>query len=102
MALAPSEFYRLLYSELRLIVEGYRARQKRQALERREESAWVVSWLLLPHKAADADPLTPDVLLGRKPHSKRAPEFSSPEAKARALITAFRAKSEQDGATDGK
>jgi hypothetical protein len=95
MALAPSEFYRLLYSELVLILEGYRARHKRTMRERREESAWMVSWLLVPHKKADSDPITPDQLMGRKQRGKPAPVFSTEEDKARALVTAFRAQSEQ-------
>lgn len=101
MGLPPSEFYRLLYSELILILEGYRARYQREMRERREESAWMVSWLLLPHKKADADPITPDQLMGRKPHGKPAPVFASDEDKARALLTAFREKSKQKRLTDG-
>lgn len=101
MALAPSEFYRLLYSELVLILEGYRARHKRVMRERREESAWMVSWLLVPHKKADSDPITPDQLMGRKMRGKPAPEFASDEDKARALVNAFRAQSKKR-LTDGK
>ncbi len=102
MGLSPSEFYRLLYSELLLILEGRAARHKREIRERREESAWMVSWLLIPHKKTDADPITPDQLMGRKQPGNRAPVFESDEAKARALVTAFRAQSEKDGVTDGK
>jgi hypothetical protein len=95
MALAPTEFYRLLYSELVLILEGYRARHTRDLRERREESAWMVSWLLVPHKNADSDPITPDQLMGRKPRGKPAPEFANDEAKARALVAGFAAKSKR-------
>jgi hypothetical protein len=100
MGLPPTEFYRLLYSELVLILDGYRARFQRETRLRREESAWVVSWLLLPHKAQDADPITPDQLMGRKPKGKPAPEFASDEAKARALVTAFAAKSKKQRSVD--
>jgi hypothetical protein len=104
MGLAPSEFYRLLYSELILILEGYRARYQRETRERREESAWMVSWLLLPHKSKDADEevFSPDWLMGCKRHSKPTPAFANDEDKARALVTAFRAKSKQKRLTDGK
>jgi hypothetical protein len=102
LGFAPDAFYRLQYSELILILEGRSARHKRETRERREESAWMVSWLLLPHKKQDADPLTPDMLMGRKRRSTPAPVFESDEAKARALVTAFRAQSEKDGVTDGK
>jgi hypothetical protein len=102
MGLAPSEFYRLLYSELSLILEGYHARHKREQRERREESAWMVSWLLIPHRKADADPITPDQLMGRKPRGKPAPAFANDEAKARALVTAFAAQSKKKRLTDGK
>jgi hypothetical protein len=100
MAFSPSEFYRLLYSELVLILDGYRARREREIKLRREESAWMVSWLLLPHKAKDADPITPDQLMGRK--AKRKKQFSSDEEKARALVTAFQAQSKKKRLTDGK
>ena len=102
LGFAPDAFYRLMYSELILILEGRAARHKREVRERREESAWMVSWLLMPHKNVDADPITPDQLMGRKHRGKPAPVFESDEAKARALLTAFRAQSKQDGAADGK
>ncbi len=61
----------------------------------------MVSWLLLPHKKQDADPLTPDMLMGRKRRSTPAPVFESDEAKARALVTAFRAQSNRTGSLAG-
>jgi hypothetical protein len=91
--LPPSEFYRLLYSELVLILDGYHARCKREMRLRREENAWVVSWLLLPHKAQDSDPITPDQLMGRK--SREQKQFASDEERARAFVAAFRAQSEK-------
>ena len=99
--LPPSEFYRLLYCELVLILEGFRKRHARAARERHEESAWMVSGLLKPHKKADADPITPGQLMGRKPRGKPAPVFESDEAKARALVEGFRAQSKKE-LTDGK
>jgi hypothetical protein len=101
VGLPPSEFYRLLYCELVLILEGFRKRHARAARERHEESAWIVSWLLIPHKNADADPITPDQLMGRKPRGKPAPAFVTDEAKARALVEGFRAQSKEE-LTDGK
>jgi len=95
LGFAPDAFYRLQYSELILILEGRAARHNREIRERREESAWMVSWLLIPHKKADADPITPDQLMGRKPHGKPAPVFESDEDKGRALLTAFRAQSKK-------
>jgi hypothetical protein len=95
MEFTPDAFYRLQYSELILILEGRTVRHRREMRERREESAWVVSWLLMPYKNADADPITPDQLMGRKQRGKPAPVFSSDEDKARALVNAFRAQSKQ-------
>jgi len=92
MGLAPSEFYRLTYSELALIMRGYSERQQRVLRQRREESAWMISWLLLPYKSKNADPLTPDDLLGRKPRKKAAPKFSSPGEAAQAFFAARAAK----------
>jgi hypothetical protein len=94
MGLAPSEFYRLLYSELVLILEGHRERHGRELRERREESAWLVSWLLLPHKGKDADPITPDQLMGRKPRAKAA-KFATDEDAARAFFAAKKAQSKK-------
>ena len=94
MALAPSEFYALTYCELVLICEGHAARNRRELIARREESAWAVSWLLLPHKGADADPITPDQLMGKGVKGK-GKDFANDEDKARALVKAFRAKSEK-------
>lgn len=63
----------------------------------------MVSWLLLPHKKEDADPITPNQLMGRKERGKPAPVFASDEDKARALLTAFRAQSKKKKRlTDGK
>jgi hypothetical protein len=87
---------------LTLILEGHRARQRREAIARREESAWMVSWLLVPYKSADADPITPDQLMGRKPRGKPTPVFASEEDKARALVAAFAAKSKKKRLTDGQ
>lgn len=84
-----------------LILEGWHKRRRDEAVARREESAWAVSWMLVPHKNPDADPITPDQLMGRKPRGKPAPVFESDEAKARALVAALRAKSEKR-LTDGK
>jgi len=81
-----------MYSELALILRGHSERQQRRLRQRREESAWMVSWLLLPYKSSDADPLTPDKLLGRKPRKKPAPKFSSPGEAAQAFFAARAAK----------
>jgi hypothetical protein len=98
IGLPPSEFYRLLYSELVLILEGHRARYQREMRERREESAWIVSWLLLPHKATDADPITPDELMGRKARTKPAPKFATAAESAQAWFAARAAQSKKKSA----
>jgi hypothetical protein len=97
--MTPREFYALQYSELILILDGYRERRKREMRERREESAWVVSWLLLPHKGKDAEPITPDQLMGRKPRHKR-PQFADHRQAAIACFAALKAKSKQGEATN--
>ena len=104
MGLAPSEFYRLMYSELALIMRGYSERQQRALRQRRKESAWMVSWLLLPYKSADADPITPDQLMGRKTRKKPAPKFSSPGESAQAFFSARAAKAQKQvrRLTDGQ
>jgi hypothetical protein len=94
-------FYGLLYSELTLILEGCRARHEREMRLRREESAWVVSWLLLPHKSKDADPITPDQLMGRKPRGKQRPKFSSPGEAAQAFFAARDAKLKKQAVKHG-
>lgn len=91
MGFTPAQFYALQYSELVLLLEGHRARQKQEARARREENAWVVSWLLLPHKGKDADPITPDQLMGRQPRrlrGKRQQKFASPIAAFDAFFAA--------------
>jgi hypothetical protein len=102
MGFAPPEFYRLRYSELVLILEGYRARHKREMRQRREENAWVVSWLLLPYKGKDTDPLTPDQLMGKKPRGKRESrqKFADAGSSAQAFFEAREAK--QKELTDGR
>jgi len=97
MGLAPSEFYRLLYSELVLLLDGWHERRRRQLRERREESAWVVSCLLWPHQKEGADPITPDQLLGRKERRKaRPPRFADYKESASAFFAALEAKSKQE------
>lgn len=93
MGLAPSEFYRLQYCELVLLLDGYRARLKQEARRMRYESAWLAHIYLLPHTAKDADPITPAQLLGWKPRRKKAARhFATPVA---ALDAFFAAQSEQ-------
>jgi hypothetical protein len=53
-----------------------------------------VSWLLLPHKAPDADPITPDQLLGKKVRSS-GKDFANEEARARAFVAALSTKSKR-------
>jgi hypothetical protein len=62
----------------------------------------MVSWLLLPHKSKDADPITPDQLMGRKPKSKPAPKFATAAESAEAWFAARAAQSKKKGLTDGK
>lgn len=97
IGLAPSEFYRLLYSEMVLILDGWRERRRKQLRERREESAWLASRLLWPYQAKDADPITPDQLLGRKPRGAHKParKFADYKASASAFFDALEAKSKQ-------
>jgi hypothetical protein len=98
MGLAPSEFYRLTYCELVLMLQGYRDRIKHEARRARWESAWLGHIYLLPHTAKDADPLTPAQLLG---HKKRQPHrkcFATPIA---ALDAFFAAQSKGEVRRDG-
>jgi hypothetical protein len=93
MGLAPSEFYALRYSELKLLLAGRADAHKRALRQRREESAWIVAWLLLPHKGPDAEPVTPDQLMGRKPRTAPARKFASPAQAADAFFSALEAQS---------
>ena len=102
MGLAPSEFYRLLYSELVLILEGRRERIAREARARREESAWLGSIFLAPHTPKGRDPITPAELMGRKPRQKPARRFATMEESAAAWFAEHRAKSKPKELTDGK
>ncbi len=99
MGLPPSEFYRLQYSELVLLLDGYRTRVKMEARRARYESAWLASWLLLPHTPKETEPLTPADLLGLKQRRKKAaPVFATPGA---ALDAFFAAQSNQE-VSDGQ
>jgi hypothetical protein len=91
----PTDFYALLYSELTLILEGWRARCSRALRERREESAWLASRLLLPHQKRDADPITPDQLMGRKPRGKPKLKLADYKESASAFFAALEAKSKK-------
>jgi hypothetical protein len=100
--MAPSEFYRLLYSELALILEGRRERLLRESRRMREESAWLGSIILAPHTPKDGSMITPDQLLGRKPRSKPAPKFATPGEAAQAFFSARNAKLKKDGDAHGQ
>ncbi len=88
MGLPPSEFYRLCYSELVLMLEGYHDRLKHEARRMRHESAWLGHIVLLPHTPKDVDPITPAQLLGHKPRKKPAPQFATPVAAMDAFFAA--------------
>jgi hypothetical protein len=102
MGMATAQFYALTYQELRLILEGRAARCKRDMKTRREESAWLAQWFLLPHKKPGSDPVTPDQLMGRKPREQRGRRFADMEESASAWFAAYGAKSNQRLLTDGK
>jgi hypothetical protein len=94
MGLAPSEFYRLQYCELVLMLQGYSDRIKHEARRARYESAWLGHIYLLPHTAKDTEPLTPAQLLGRKPRKK-----AKPFPTAIAALDAFFAAQSKQGVT---
>ncbi len=103
MGLAPTEFYRLLYSELVLILRGNRERSERDARRAHAESAWLGHLILLPYTPKGEKPLTPKQLLER-PKKKRASKgtaFPDSDSAARAFFAAHKAKSNQV-VTDGK
>jgi hypothetical protein len=103
MGLAPSEFYRLLYSELVLILRGNRERAEREARRAHAESAWLGHLILLPYTPKGEKPLTPKQLLARptKKHKSKTMAFPDSDSAARAFFAAHKAKSNQV-VTDGK
>lgn len=88
IGLAPSEFYSLLYSELLLILEGYRDRSKRESRYRQENTAWALSWLLAPYHKEGAEPISMDQILGRK-QRKQSRRFANMEESAQAWFEAY-------------
>ena len=94
MGLAPSEFWSLRYIEIRLLLEGWRDRRREDLKLRRELAAWQIQWSLLPHTGKDADPITVDQLLGRKPRTPRR-RFTSPAEAADAFFAARGPESQQ-------
>jgi hypothetical protein len=100
MGLAPSEFYRLQYCELVLLLDGYSDRMKHEARRARYESAWLGHLFLMPYTPKDGTPITPAQLLGHKPRRKKAAKvFTSPVA---ALDAFFAAYSNQEVRQDGQ
>ena len=99
--MTAAQFYALTYCELALILKGYRDRRKQELRDRREEHAWMLTWLLLPHQKKDADPLTVDQIMGHK--RRKAPRrFASMEESAQAWFAAYAAQSKQGADPDGK
>lgn len=98
IGLAPSEFYRLQYCELVLLLDGYRARIKHEARRARNESAWLGHIVLLPHTPKGVEPLTPAQLLGHKPRKKTVRTFATPIA---AFDAFFAAQLKQNGVPAG-
>jgi len=93
--MSVTQFYSLRYCELVLILKGRADRHKNEARIQREESAWIVSWLLLPHKKEGADPITPAQLMGKKSRGIKGKAFASDEDAARAYIAALKRKSKK-------
>lgn len=62
----------------------------------------MLQWLLIPHTKKDAEPITVDMLLGRKPKKPPARTFANPAAAAEAFFAAREAKSRQGELTDGR
>jgi hypothetical protein len=60
----------------------------------------MVSWLLVPHRAKDAEPITPDQLLGRKSKKRAAPKFADHKEAAIAFFAALKAKSKGEVKAD--
>jgi hypothetical protein len=94
MAIAPTEFYRLQYSELVLMLTGYHERVARERENLHREAAWLGHLFLLPYTPKDHPVLTPGDLLGLKPRKQRgAPvEFGSAHEAASAFFAARKAR----------
>jgi hypothetical protein len=99
MGVAPSEFYRLQYSELVLLLDGYRDRLKFESRRARYESAWLGHIFLLPYTPKDGEPLMPAQLLGESRRKKAAPRYATPAA---ALDGFFEAYSKRGVKSDGQ
>ena len=88
--MAPSEFWRLTYAELRLVLEGCTARRAREMKFQRGLQAWSTAILVSPHVK---EPVTPSMLLGEK--EKRL--LTREEKLDGALNHAFRKYVRKDG-----
>lgn len=49
-----------------MILKGRRDRTEREMRDRRTERAWALCWLLMPYTSSDAEPITPDQLIGER------------------------------------
>jgi len=68
--MAPSEFWRLTYAELNLVLEGCGERRQREMKIRRNMDAWLAAIIVQPHVK---EQITPAMLLGQdNPEKKRA------------------------------
>ncbi len=99
--MSPAQFYALTYAELVLILAGRTEARKRALKERQEEHAWMLTWLLLPHQDKDAEPVTVDQIMGRKPRGKRRVRFTNMEESASAWFAAYQAQSQQEVEPNG-
>jgi hypothetical protein len=79
LGMSPSEFWRLTYAELRLVLEGCADRRKREAQFQRHLQAWTASIIVAPHLK---EPVTPAMLLGKDSKEKRKDRLVSALAKA--------------------
>ena len=81
IGISPAVFGGLYVCELALIVDGYRARQKREAEAARWGRAWLAQWVLIAGGAEPAN-VTPAKLLGIKTRSRRAREWQKTDTAA--------------------
>lgn len=68
MGMAPSEFWRLTYAELRLVLEGCNDRRRRELKFRRKMDAWLAAVIVQPHVK---ERITPAMLTGEDSPEKQ-------------------------------
>ena len=90
--MSPSEFWRLTYAELRLILEGCTQRRTREMKFQRHLAAWSAAIMVQPHVS---EKITPGMLLGEKQKQKK--QLSRESSIDAALDVAFAQYVRKDG-----